>query len=321
MDLPGKRNKMDRLWAMTVFVRVAECRSFSRAAESLDLANATVTACVRNLEQHLQVTLIDRDTRRLHLTEEGTLFLERARAVLRSVEDAEAEVRTRVGGLQGNLTIETPIAFGNAILCPALPKFAADYPDISTAVTLTNQRHNLIEKAIDVAIRMDRVEDDDLIARPIYEARYQMCCTPEMAQRLPADPNDLDPGVCLGLLNEERRSPSAWKLQRNEQALTIQPRGPLLFNSTDALVNAAVQGAGVIHALDIFVTRELQSGSLVSVYPDWDTEHRTFYAVTTKVRNGSAKVRAFNDFLSEVIAAKRPPKTNRPVAVRAIGKR
>ena len=70
---------MDRLWAMEVFVRVAECGKFSRAAESLNLANATVTGCVRNLERHLGVTLINRDTRRLRLTEEGQLFLVRAR--------------------------------------------------------------------------------------------------------------------------------------------------------------------------------------------------------------------------------------------------
>jgi len=321
MDPLGtKRNKMDRLWAMTVFVRVAESRSFSRAAESLDLANATVTACIRNLEQHLEVTLIHRDTRRLHLTEEGELFLQRAREVLRLVEETETEVRTRLGELRGPLVIEAPISFGHALLCPALPAFADRHPGISTAVTLTNQPHNLIEKAIDVAIRMDRVEDADLIARPIYEARYVACCAPSLAPSLPAHPKDLDPALCLGVLPEERRTANAWVFERGDEQVTVNPAGRLHFNSTDALILAARHGAGVVHVLDIFANRALQQGELVPLYDDWQTSHRTFYAVTTRARNGSAKVRAFNEFLTEVIDAERRPDPLRPVAVRALGK-
>ena len=316
-----KRNKMDRLWAMTVFVRVAECSSFSRAAESLDLANATVTACIRNLENHLGVTLIHRDTRRLHLTEEGSLFLARARAVLRSVDEAEFEVRSRIGELRGALAIETPISFGHALLCPALHDFAARHPGISTAVTLTNKPHNLIEKAIDVAIRMDRVEDADLIARPIYEAHYVVCCRPDIAAGLPDHPGALDPSLCLGVLAEERRSANPWLLERDQEQITLHPQGRLHFNSNDALLLAARHGAGVVHVLDIFANRALQQGELVAVFPQWQTRRRTFYAVTTRERNDSAKVRAFTDFLIEVIDSERRPSASRPVTVQPLSKR
>lgn len=316
-----KRNKMDRLWAMTVFVRVAECSSFSRAAESLDLANATVTACIRNLENHLGVTLIHRDTRRLNLTEEGAIYLTRARDVLRNVDEAELEVRSRLGELRGSLVVETPISFGHALLCPALHDFAARHPGISTAVTLSNQPHNLIEKAIDVAIRMDRVEDADLIARPIYEAHYVVCCRPDVAATLPEHPGELDPGLCLGVLAEERRTSNPWALERGEEKLLLQPQGRLHFNSNDALLQAARQGAGVVHVLDIFANRALQQGELVAVFPDWQTRRRTFYAVTTREKNDSAKVRAFTDFLTEVIDSERRPSASRPVTVQPLSKR
>lgn len=312
---------MDRLWAMTVFVRVAECGSFSRAAEALDLANATVTTCVRNLERHLDVTLIHRDTRRLRLTEEGTLFIASAREVLRAVEEAEAAVRTQIGELRGTLVVEAPISIGHALLCPALPKFAARHPGITTAITLTNQPHNLIEKAIDVAIRMDRVEDADLVARPIYEASYVVCCAPAVAETLPGHPGELEPRRCLGVLPEERRISNAWKLVRNAQEVSIRPDGPLHFNSSDALLQAARQGAGVVHVLDIFANRMLDAGELVQVYADWTTETKTFYAVTTKARGASAKLRAFTEFLTEIIDSERRPNANQPVAVRALGTR
>ncbi|VTU39516.1 LysR family transcriptional regulator [Variovorax sp. PBL-E5] len=302
---------------MEVFVRVAECGSFSRAAESLDLANATVTTCVRNLERHLDVTLIDRDTRRLRVTEEGQTLLLRARELLGSVARIEDEIRSQVGGLRGRLHIETPISLGHTLLCPALPAFAARYPDIATAVTLTNQPHHLIERGIDVAIRMDQVEDADLVARPIYESRYVVCCAPQIVATLPEHPGDLDRRGCIGILPEERRSVNPWRLRKDAQDIEIRPEGPLHFNSSDALVMATQQGAGVSYVLDVFVNGSLAEGTLVQVYPEWTTDMRTFHVVMAKSRVGSAKVKAFTDFLFEVFDAQRRPSANAVIGVRA----
>jgi LysR family transcriptional regulator for bpeEF and oprC len=306
---------------MTVFVRVAECGSFSRAAESLDLANATVTTCVRNLERHLGVTLIHRDTRRLHLTEEGTLFLGRARDILRSVEDAESEVQARVGELRGPLHIEMPISIGRALVGPALPKFAALYPGLSTSITLSNEPNHVIASGIDVAIRMDRVEDAGLVARPIYETAYIVCCTPGMAAALPGHPAQLNSRLCLGIKPEDRRTSNPWHLARGEESLVIQPQGPLHFNSSDALLQAVCEGAGIGYVLDVFANRMIAAGELVQVYPDWTTMAKTFYAVTAKHRATTAKVRAFTDFLMEILDSERRPHSGRRVEVRAIGKR
>lgn len=306
---------------MEVFVRVAECGSFSRAAESLDLANATVTTCVRNLERHLDVTLINRDTRRLRLTEEGQMYLPRARELLQAITQTEEQVRTRVGELRGWLHVETPISLGHALLCPALPIFAQRYPEISTAITLTNQPHHMIERAIDVAIRMDHVEDADLVARPIYESPYVMCCSPEVAKTLPSHPGELDPRRCIGILPEERRHPNPWTLEKDGDTLQVRPSGPVHFNSSDAVLIAAESGAGVACVLDVFANRRLDSGALVQVYADWSTTMKTFYLVTAKARAGSAKVRAFTDFLLEVFDTHRRPSSRRVIAVKALGKR
>lgn len=306
---------------MTVFCRVAEGGSFSRAAEALDLGNASVTTCVRNLERELGVALLHRDTRRLRLTEEGEVYLQHAREILQSVETAESDIQARQGALSGRLVVETPISFGHALLCPALPIFAERYPNISTAVTLTNQPHHLIERAIDLAIRMDRVEDAELVARPIFEARYTLCCAPGMASGLPADPRELDPRLCMGILPEERPLSGAWVLEKDGSPFTLHPKGALHFNSSDALLLAAQAGVGVIMVLDIFAHQPLAAGSLVEVYPDWTTPKKTFYAVTTRARLSSAKVRVFNEFLTEIIDVQHRPAADRTVAVRAIGKR
>lgn len=306
---------------MEVFVRVAECGSFSRAAESLDLANATVTTCVRNLERHLNVTLINRDTRRLRLTEEGLAYLHRARELLEAVARTEEEIRTQVGELRGRLHIETPISLGHALLCPSLPEFARRYPDISAAVTLTNQPHHMIERAIDVAIRMDHVEDADLVARPICESHYVICCAPNVLASLPADPGELDRRRCIGILPEERRFANPWMLHNGEDTVEVRPEGPLHFNSSDALLMAAAAGVGVACVLDVFANRYLADGALVQAYPEWETALKTFYVVMPKSRVGSAKVKAFTDFLFEVFNAQRRPSARQAVGVKALGKR
>jgi LysR family transcriptional regulator for bpeEF and oprC len=310
---------IDRLWAMEVFVRVAECGSFSRAAESLDLANATVTTCVRNLERHLDVTLINRDTRRLRLTEEGQTLLLRARELLEAVSRTEEEIRSQVGELRGRLLIESPISLGHALLCPALPEFAKRYPEISAAITLTNQPHHVIERAIDVAIRMDEVEDADLVARPIYESRYVVCCVPKLAGTLPEHPAELDRRQCIGILPEERRFANPWLLKKGDEAIEIRPDGPLHFNSSDALLMAANRGVGVTCVLDVFVNSQLADGTLVQVYPEWTTAVKTFYVVMAKSRVGSAKVKAFTDFLFEVFDSQRRPSGRHAVGVRTLG--
>ena len=306
---------------MEVFVRVAECGSFSRAAESLDLANATVTTCVRNLERHLDVTLINRDTRRLRLTEEGQTFLARARELLEAVARSEEEVRTQVGELRGRLRVETPISLGHALLCPALAEFAKRYPDISTTVSLSNQRHHLIERGIDIAIRMDYVEDADLVARPIYESRYVVCCAPELVAALPPHPSGLDPRHCIGILPEERHFANPWALKKDDEEIEIRPDGPLHFNSSDAVLMAAQRGVGLACVLDVFANRALADATLVRVYPDWTTAVKTFFVVMPKSRVGSAKVKAFIDFLFAVFDSQRRPSGRNVIDVKALGKR
>jgi LysR family transcriptional regulator for bpeEF and oprC len=306
---------------MEVFVRVAQARSFSRAAESLDLANATVSSCVRNLERHLGVTLINRDTRHLSLTEEGLRLLPQARELLETVGRVEDDVRSSLGSLRGPVQVEVPISIGNALVCPVLHLFAQRHPDIGVSLMLTNWPHHMIEHAIDIAVRMDRVEDADLIAKPLFESRYVVCCSPKVAATLPGHPGQLDPRRCLGVLSEERRRANPWTLQRGRERVEIRPQGAVNLNSSDAVLQAAADGLGVAHLLDVFTAQALREGRLVQVYADWRTTSKPFYIVTAKSSTASARVRAFSQFLFDLLGAGASAGADAGVAVRAIGKR
>lgn len=307
---------MDKLWGMEVFVRVVECKSFSRAAESLDLANATVTSSLRNLEKHLGVTLIQRNTRHLHLTEEGRLFLPKCREILQAVAQAESDVKINAVDIAGPLRVEAPFAIGQSLLCPALVQFTKRHPQLSVAVTLTNTPHKLIERGTDIAIRMDRIEDADLVGRPVYEARYIVCATPAVATAvLESHPEQLDPAQCLGLFGEGSYRSNTWLFERGNERVAVRPQGPLHFNNTEALIQAALQDAGFIHVLDIFVADLIRQGKLVELFPGWDTAVRTFHAVTVKSRFVPPKVHAFIDFLLEIFDERRRPSIKTQVEV------
>jgi LysR family transcriptional regulator for bpeEF and oprC len=223
--------------------------------------------------------------------------------------------------MSGLLRVEVPVSIGKALICPALSEFVKRNPTTSVAVTLTNQPHSLIERAIDVAIRMDYVEGADLVAKPIYEARYVICGTPDLVKYAAADPSKLDPRMCLGLLTEGRATPTEWVLSKKDENVVIEPSGPLNFNSSDVLVNVALSGTGLIYVLDIFANRYLATGELVELYPDWTTRMKIFYAVASKMRMTSTKIRAFIEFLVQTLDSQPRANVNRAVQSRSLKQR
>lgn len=294
---------MDRLWAMEVFVNVVEAGSLSRAATHLDLANASVTACLRNLETHLGSTLLQRSTRHISLTEEGRRFYARCRDILAIVEEAEAEAAPEDTSLRGVLRVEMPIALGHLIIGPALTDFAAEHPGLRLSVNLTNSVDDLIRRAVDVAIRIDDVQDADLVARHIYEAGHVLCAAPALLERhgVPDTPTAIDPARCLGLSMGLTGRAVPWSFTREEATHVVEPAGNLFFNSSDALLRSAARGAGFIYVLDVLARQYIERGELSVVLPDWTTTRQSFFAVYPPSRFVPRRVRLFVAFVAGLL--------------------
>jgi LysR family transcriptional regulator for bpeEF and oprC len=295
---------MDRFRAMEVYVKTVEAGSLSRAASQLGFANASVTTLLRGLETHLGVTLLQRSTRYLRLTDEGADYYRRCKSILAEVEEAEASLAEARGGLTGNLRLETPIAVGHTVFAPALATFARNHPGLRVFTSLTNNVENLIKRGVDVAIRMDEVEDGDLVARPIFSARYALCASPAFLEEhgTPAHPHDIDPRHCLGLADHPGGG-NDWQFRRDEEEVSIRPDGRLFFNSSDALIGGALRHAGLIYVLDVLAARHLRRGELVRLLPEWETGSRRFLAAYLKTSFIPAKIRALVTFLPGVLAA------------------
>lgn len=296
---------MDRLRAMEVYVKTVEAGSLSGAAAQLGMANASVTTLLRSLEKHLGVTLLQRSTRYARLTDEGASYYQRCKFILAQVEEAEASVSEARHGLQGVLRLVTPIAVGHLIIGPALAEFTRRHPGLRVVTSLDNEVENLIMRGIDVAIRMDEVEDGDLVARPVFSTRYVLCAGPGFiaAHGEPADPRGIEPRRCLGFADHPGGGAQPWRFRRGAEEVVVRPEGSLSFNSSDALMESAARDAGLIYVLDVLAARHVRRGELVRLLPDWETDTKRFLAAYPKTSFTPAKVRAFVAFLPGAFAA------------------
>jgi DNA-binding transcriptional LysR family regulator len=296
---------MDQLSAMRVFVRVVEHGSFSQAANLLRHSNSSVTDAVMRLEKHLGVRLLNRTTRRVSPTWEGQQYYQQVKLMLAELDSLESAIGDMRLTPRGRLTVEIPIALGMAYIVPALPEFAAAYPLLEICVLFTPRPTSSGTKA-DLALRLGELADSDAIAKKICELRHLACATPDyLAQHgEPHHPNELGRHNCLGFFSPEERAPREWLFENGQESVRHAPVGNLQLNSSEALIELASHGAGIIYLPDLLVQRAIQKGAMRAILPDWDTLHLPLYLVQPHKRYSSAKVQVFGEFLEKLFARK-----------------
>jgi len=166
---------VDKLAAMKTFVRIVDSGSMTAAANSLDTSLPTVVRTLASLERDLGVSLLKRTTRRFHLTDEGTQYLERCRDILSAMQEAEDILVARRTDPVGRLSVTASVAFGRRYLAPSLHDFLRRHPKVSADVLFVDRVVNLIEEGMDVAIRIANLRDSSLVAIPVGQARRVVC--------------------------------------------------------------------------------------------------------------------------------------------------
>jgi len=277
---------MDRLGAMELFVRIVEAGSLSAAARQTGRSLTSTVRLLAALEAHLDARLLQRTTRRLCLTEEGADYLERARQVLRLVDEAEQTARRALVQPNGRLVVSAPLLFGRLHVAPALLELLAREPALSASLMLNDRQIDLLDEGVDVAVRIGRLADSSLRAVEIGHTRWVRCASPDYLARHgePADVAALADHVCL------------------EFTGGAPFRGRFACTSADALVEAAVRGHGLVRLLSYQVMPHLRAGRLREVLPADRGEQLPISVVYPQARLLSARVRAFRDDM----AARRP---------------
>lgn len=298
---------MDRLLSMSVFAKAVETGSFSAAGEALRMSSQLVGKHVQTLEQHLGVRLINRTTRRQHLTEAGFAFYERVKIIQAEVEAAEGLAAMSGGKPRGRLRINAPVSFGIHALSRRLPEYMAAYPEVSIDMSLSNRYVDLIDEGFDVAFRVGELSDSGLIARALAPYRLRLCAAPSyLAGRPPiTHPDDLAHHECLGFSYTELRT--RWTFEGPAGLITVPVAGKLMVDSGEALLMAARAGMGLLLQPCELVRDELAAGRLIEVLPEYPIPTRPFHVLYAPDRRMTPKLRSFIDFVVAVFGADAQP--------------
>lgn len=289
---------MNRLADMQIFVAVAEAGSITAAAERMGLAKSAVSRRLAELEGALGVSLIQRTTRRLNLTESGRAYYARCVAILADVEDAEAEVSQAHGALRGHLKVALPQAFGLLHLAPLIQAFMKQHPDVRLELDFNDRQADLMQEGFDLAVRIATLEDSSLIARRLAPIPHLVTASPAYLARkgVPRMAADLAHHDCLAYSNV--RDPGLWSY-RGPDGQPGQVRVPirLATSSGEFLLQAAIADEGLVLLPAFYTDAALRSGQLAEVLADHRWPEPAAYAVYPPTRHLSARARAFIDFL------------------------
>jgi len=289
---------MDRITAMNAFVRVVEAGSFTKAADTLDVPNATVTRLIQHLEQDLKVRLLHRTTRAVTLTPEGATYYERVVRLLADFADIESSTRLSRGKPAGKVRVETAVAIGTMVILPALAEFYRDYPEVEVELGVGNRRSDLVAEGIDCAIRAGEISEQMIVARQIGAFQFTTCATPGFLQAhgAPQTPDELAARPTVGMLSAETGRPLPFRFSDGTSESALTPRHKLVVNDTNSYVAAGLAGLGIIHAPGYAVHAAVKAGQLVALLGDWQTPRTPVHVLYPPNRYLSAKVRVFIDW-------------------------
>ncbi|MBX3507920.1 MAG: LysR family transcriptional regulator [Parvibaculum sp.] len=291
-----------------VFVKVAETGGFTAAADALGLSKSMVSRQVSQLEDELGVRLLNRTTRRISLTEAGTVIFERASRIVAEAAEAVEEASCVEGAVRGTLRVNAPMTFGIRQLGPVLPEFLARHPELTVDLALNDRRVDLIEEGFDVSLRISALTDSSLIARQLAPVERHVVGAPSYFEKhgVPERPADLGrhPFLLYTLLARPTHLEMENASGEREQ---VELKARMLCNNADAMLGALEAGAGLALLPDFIGCDHLKSGTLMRVLEGWSMPPLTLHAIYPHSRHLSAKTRAFVDFTVEKFGPGKAP--------------
>lgn len=288
----------NRAGEMMVFVRVVEAGSFSEAARLMLMTPSTVSKLIARLEGRLGVRLLERSTRRLILTPEGRFYYERSQVLLSQLDETELQIAQGGAQPEGVIRVSSSVTFGTAALEPILPAFWEAYPNIIIDLSLSDEMVDLYLDRTDVAIRVGRLQDSNLMSRKIGDTRRRIVASPAYLARwgTPAAPEDLVHHNCLGF--NFRRANPVWPMREGGRIVERMLSGALLANNGETLRRMAIAGVGIARVADYHLRGPIARGELVEILADSDIgEADEIHALFRGTQFMPARVRAFLDFI------------------------
>jgi len=287
---------MDRLEAMRLFVAVGDAGSLSAAARALKVPLPTVSRKLAQLEEHLGVRLVVRTTRKFVLTEPGRTYLESCRRLMGEIETAERMAAGEYATPKGRLHVTAPIVFGRLHVLPVVLAFLKAYPEVDLRLSLVDRVVDMIEEAIDVALRIAHLADSSLIAARVGAVKLVTCAAPAYLKTsgTPRTPGELIQHHCIASAIMSPADHWLYHIDGEERAVPIRAR--LAVTTAEAGIDAAIAGIGITRVLSYQVASAIKAGKLKLILRPFELPEYPVSLVHPEARLAPPKVRAFLDF-------------------------
>ncbi|MBV9461607.1 MAG: LysR family transcriptional regulator [Bradyrhizobium sp.] len=289
---------MDRFTALVVFRKVVEVNSFAAAGRQLGLSPAAISKNIGELEAHLGVRLLNRTTRTLSRTEAGNQYYESVVRALDELDEAAAALGPPQQQPSGLLRVAVPTTLTLMRLSAAMPRFLAQYPDLSVDMHTDSRQINLVEDGFDLAIRAtEALVDSSLVARKLMSMQQVVCgsCAYFEVNGRPSHPRDLQQHNCLRFSLSGHAD--EWAFSKGAERERVSVTGRYRATSSFAVRDAMRAGCGLSLLPRVYVKDDLAEGTLEAVLNDWTCADYSVYAIYPSRRYVPAKVRAFLDFI------------------------
>lgn len=299
---------MEDLNGLRVFVRVAESRSFTAAANRLGLTASAVSKAVARLEGEYGQRLLNRTTRSVGLTNDGRDFYERCKQLLADLEEAENQLTQSTPAPRGQLRVHMPTAFGKKVVLPRLVRVLERHPDIHMDVQLGERPPDPAEEGLDAVVRFGSLPDSSMVARGLGDAVFVCCASPDYLDRYgtPGTPDDLVQHRCLGYTTPWLGHYRDWVFADKGVTFTRQVSGKLNVNSAEALLEAAVAGTGIAMVSAFVAYEAVKEGRLRLLLKDYIAPGVPVSVICPPGRQRTPRVRWFLDVLQEIIPSPPP---------------
>ena len=292
---------MNKLISIQVFCEIVDRYTMSAAARALGMSNPSVTAHLNALEASLGIKLLVRTTRRVALTDEGSVYYAHCKGVLEQLARADDSVSHTAAGPKGVVRITATAPFVRNLITPMLPGFFASYPQLRVELVVTEAVVDLIAEHIDVAYRSGPLEDSAMVARKLFDYRWMLLASADYVARrgLPQSIEELAEHTHIGFSAPQSQRPRSWQFQLADGvSQAFEPRCQLLVSTFDAARDAVQAGIGIAALPSVTVRDQITSGELVEVLPELAPQELTQISmITTHGRFAPPRVKAFVDYM------------------------
>ncbi|MBX9766830.1 MAG: LysR family transcriptional regulator [Bdellovibrionales bacterium] len=277
---------------ISVFIRVVQTGSFSKAAKLLDMPNSTVSHKISSLERRLGVTLLQRTTRKLNVTHLGMEYFRRCLQSLEALEFAEHELISAQKEPQGLLRVTAPVELGGTVLPGIVSDFTRRFPKTRVETLLTDRRVDLLGEGVDLAIRAGNLKDSTLISKKIGTGYFAPIASPKYIKShgTPSHPKELSQHRCLFFTP---LGTDQWELTNSKSTLKIPLQGQIITNDLKMIRELTLAGDGISLLPNHLCAKELTTGKLVRILPDWHTEENSIHFVYPAQKFVTPTIRAF----------------------------